>query len=495
MRRHRTLTLFALLASASLLGAGCRMNYDTSRADTGGSYADGDYDESTDDDERTDTGDTADDWCDDESPVTLYLSPDDSNSMSSPIQARLAVMDGWDSLSGVSIRTYEFMNYYDFDYEPAEEGELNVAAALVDDGKGRYTMQIGVSSEEVSNAERDPMNITFVLDTSGSMSGTPMSMLKETGRAIAGSLKEGDVVSMVVWDTSNAILLDSHEVTGADDPVLLAEIESLGAGGGTDLYGGLTAGYELASKNFSEDRINRIVLVSDGGANVGVTEKELIAWYAGGEQEHGIYMVGVGVGSSTSYNDDLMDAVTDQGKGASVFIGEEDEAWKIFGERFVNTMDVAARDVMVELDLPPGFEIQRFSGEEVSTEREEVKAQHIAPNDAMVFYQTLETCAPDLAEEDAAITITARYLDARTFAQHEVTLETTFGELLEADTALLEKGEAVYAYAESLKTWRDEYDPSAIGWALDEVAEAEKRNPEDPDLTEIRMVLETLEAM
>src|SRR5690606_15782217 len=248
-------------------------------------------------------------------------SPDDSNSMSSPVQAREAVSSQWASLGSVPIRTWEFFNYYTFAYPPAEPGTLEVSTSLYrdpEDPEGEHVLQIGVSSEAITNDDRAPLNITLVLDESGSMGGAPMDMLKESCRAIAHSLREGDIVSMVTWDTSNAIVLDAYAVDGSDDPMLLAKIEALDAGGGTDLHGGLTAGYALAQEMYDPERINRIVLISDGGANAGVTDIVLISEHAGGNDEDGIYMVGVGVGGEGTYRDALMDSVTDAGKGASV---------------------------------------------------------------------------------------------------------------------------------------------------------------------------------
>ncbi len=477
--------------------------------------AGGDYDEASDGDgggadaaadtggaeepDDEDPGDTAApiEECDDVSEVTLYLSPDDSNSMSSPVQVREAVLDGWSSLSSVPVRTWEFMNYYTFDYTPAESGLAVSAGMVAGDDEGEYTLQIGVSSPALSNDARELMNVTLVLDTSGSMDGKPMDMLKASCRAIAGSLREGDIISMVVWDTSNAVILESHEVSGPDDEVLVAAINALSASGGTDLSGGLSAGYELAQENYSADRINRLVLISDGGANAGETDISVIAANAADDSGDGVYLVGVGVGTASTYNDDLMDEVTDAGKGASVFIPDQDEAEKIFGERFVNVMDVAARDVQVRLDLPPGFEIVRFSGEEYSSDPAEVEPQHIAPNDAMVFYQQLETCAPELALDDALVTVAARYQDPISGAASEVSREYTLAELADSDQALLIKGAAVFAYAEALRTLKGTYEEDdlravSLGEAIDALVAAEDANPGDADLAEIREVLEAL---
>ncbi len=435
--------------------------------------------------------------CDDQTPVVLFLSPDDSNSTSSPVQVREAARAGG-YLGNVPIRTWEFLNYYSFDYPGAEPGTVIVTPQLarVGDSKDAFTLQIGVSSEQITNADRPLMNITLVLDESGSMEGKSMDMQKATCRALVGSLRKGDIVSMVGWDTENAIKLEGHAVTGPNDPTLLAEIDALAAGGGTDLNGGLIAGYALAHKQFNQDRINRVVLISDGGANAGVTDIDLISGGAGAQDKDGIYLVGVGVGESDFYNDALMDAVTDAGRGASLFIPSEDEAKKMFGERFVSTMAVAVRDVQVQLDMPPGFKIVKFSGEEFSSDPTQIEPQHLAPNDAMVFHQTLSTCAPNLGEA-AELKVTARYRDAENFAARETSETLLIGDALAESSPQLLKGAAVFQYAESLKIVRDgaEADKAmAISVAFTALDAADKALPGDADLAEIRSVLADLGA-
>ncbi len=456
--------------------------------------------EESSEEESESESETGDPLCNDIDDVVLYLSPDDSNSMSSPVQGRERVLaEGGGQLNGVPVRVWEFMNYYGFDYEPAEPGDLNLFAAMQmveDEESSTFQLQLGVASETMTPEERPPMSVTLVLDTSGSMAGEPMELLKESCRAIASSLKEGDVVSMVEWDTENEWTLAGYAVSGPDDAMLLDRIEDLAAGGGTDLNGGLVSGYELAQLNFDINMLNRIVLVSDGGANAGVTELDLIAENAEFGGSDGIYMVGVGVDKSSNYNDELMNAVTDAGKGASVFLPDESEIWQVFGEDFENTMAIAGRDVQVELTMPPGFEIVKFSGEEFSGDPTEVEPQHIAPNDAMVFYQQVETCAPELIADDAEITVTANWTDPWSFEEKTTSTTWAFGELYNQDNSLLLKGAAVLAYAESLKAFKqaqnNEQKMAALAPAFAAMTAAQQVLPNDADLLEIAMILAQL---
>ncbi len=384
-------------------------------------------------------------------PQVLYLSADDSNSMASPIIARSLIRRG-NLVPAAFVRTWEFTNYYDIGYEPPAHGRLNVQIHMKPAGEDLYNMQIGAQSHEVGHEEGRRLNLTLVLDTSGSMMGTPITLEKHACRAIASSLREGDIVSMVTWSVSNAVVLDSHVVSGPDDAVLLSRIESLSANGGTNLHGGLSAGYALAQANFDPAFMNRVILVSDGQANMGVTDEELIAEMSDDEEGEAIYLVGVGVGMG--YNDTLMDAVTDAGKGAYVFIDTEAEAAKIFGERFQSTMEIAVMDVQVELTLPPWLRVDEYHGEEISTDPKEVEPQHLAPNDAMVFHQTLRSCEMPVMEEE--IRAVARYTDPATRERMSDEALLPIGWLLEdVEAPQLVKGTAIVQYAEGLKDISD----------------------------------------
>ncbi|MGB1699151.1 MAG: hypothetical protein ACPHRO_04290, partial [Nannocystaceae bacterium] len=202
----------------------------------------------------------------------------------------------------------------------------------------------------------------------------------------------------------------------------------------------------------------------------------------------GIYMVGVGVGIAY-YNDELMDAVTDAGKGASVYIADNSDAWERFGARFENTMMVAARNVQVRIDLPPGFEITKFSGEEFGADPTEIEPQHIAPNDAMVFNQDIETCAPDLATDSDEFTVIVTWEDVVTKEPRATSRTYTFGDLKAAGAGKnMLKGNALTAYTEALIAYKD-YDNSLMSAAIAAVDEALVANPTDADLLEIRSIL------
>ncbi len=382
-------------------------------------------------------------------PMVLYLSADDSNSMGSPVWARERINAG---MSAKAIRTYEFLNYYRIDYDPAPLGSLNIVPQMQEtETAGSFDLQIGVRSYDAPKPRR-PMTITFVLDTSGSMGGTSIARERAVVKAVAASLAQGDIVNAVTWSTSNNVKLSGYAVTGPNDPQLLNLANNLTANGGTNLNAGLVAGYQLAQIHYGSDRLNRLLLISDGGANVGVTDENLIAQHSEDADKEGIYLVGVGTGPITSYNDLLMDTVTDEGRGAYVYVDSEQEATTMFTDRFDEVMEVAARAVQVELTLPWYFQMQKFHGEEYSTNPEEVKPQHLAPSDAMVLNQVIRACDPTIVGTHDTVQVKVTWETPLTYQQQEQTISLTMQQLATANKDQLIKGKAIVAYAEALKT-------------------------------------------
>lgn len=408
-------------------------------------------------------------------PVVLYMSNDDSNSQASPTFARRAIRDG-QVVDPFRVRIHEFLNYYDLSYDAPKDAPATVGVQMrrIDADTGEFALLLYAQGRQLGREDRRPINLVFSLDTSGSMDGEPLDLLKATMKAAAGELRQGDVVSIVTWNDVQSIELAGHAVAGPDDPALIQVIDALAAGGSTDLHGGLVTAYDLAQQHYGEDRINRVVMISDGGANTGVTDEELIAKAAADEDGEGVYLVGVGVGAAGGYNDQLMDTVTDKGKGAYVFVDSVAEAERSFGARFLQNVEVSARDVQMQLTLPWYFGVKEFHGEEYSANPAEVEPQHLAPNDAMSYHQTIQSCDP--RQVITTDTITARATFKHPITREEQTSEITvpIGEVTLADATQLHKADVVVAYAQALiligDRWNKDDKAGAAKLATDMVA-------------------------
>jgi Ca-activated chloride channel family protein len=435
-------------------------------------------------------------------PAKLFLSADDSSSMAAPVIARRTIRSGG-TLPPHVVRPYEFFNYYDFDFEPAAVGSVRIVPQLSSCPAGEeLAFQVALQAEARDHASRRPLNLTFVLDTSGSMASPPsgggplpIELERAAVLAIASRLRAGDVVSMVTWSVDQSDILVGHAVSGPNDPALVTAANALAANGGTNLHAGLTRGYELAVAQREATRINRVVLISDGQANVGITDKELIAGYADDEEgEEGIYLAGVGVGDGV--NDTLMNAVTDAGRGAYVYLDSVAEAQRMLGDRLLQVVDVAARAVRLEVTLPWYLAVHKFYGEQISTDPAKVRPQHLGPNDAMLFFQTLRACDPALVRGSHRVLIRATWETPLTRESRSAIIDTTIN-ALGAGHASLSKAAAVAAYAEALRAGATEPTAegklAAIDRAIDAVTHAAGAGG-DPDLIEIAELLDLYRA-
>ncbi|MFO0589512.1 MAG: von Willebrand factor type A domain-containing protein [Polyangiaceae bacterium] len=385
--------------------------------------------------------------------TTFYLSSDDSTSMGSPAIAREYLRAGMAPPQSL-IRIYEFLNYYRVRYPLPQDGQLGLHAHLAETPDGRYHLQVGVQAFEV---KRPPMALTFVADTSGSLVGEGMAREKAALKAMTAELQTGDHVNFVTWSTKDAVRLQDHEVTGPNDPALLATIDKLMPGGGSDLHSGLTKAYDLAKLTTATDRLSRVVLLSDGGANIGVLDTDVIAQATQAGDEQGIYLIGIGIGPAQGYSDELMNKVTDAGRGAYVFLDSEKEAERVLGQRFDEVMDVAAREVQVQVTIPSYLTFEAFFGEQISTAQTEVRPQHLAPGDSMIFNQVLvpnpaagKYCDQDTI--DVAVTWKGPFLHDPNKTDHPFNpIPFRLDEILSQPAQAL-RAEAITLYAKALQT-------------------------------------------
>lgn len=420
--------------------------------------------------------------------LAFHLSSDDSNSMASPVIAREHLRAGH-APNPAQIRTYEFLNYYNvlYDLPDPQAQQLGLFAEMEPLGPSprtglpTYRLQVGVQAFQIP---RVPMVVTFVVDASGSLVGEGIERERAALLAITKGLQPGDIVHIVKWGTDENVLLENYVATTpeANEAALAAAVNQLAPGGGSDLHGGLVKGYELAKAHFDPEKLNRVVLLSDGGANLGQLDRTVIADAAAEAGGEGIYLVGIGVGPAQGYTDNLMDLVTDAGRGAYVYLDGPEEAEAIFSARFDEIMNVAARNVRVRVDLPEYVDIEKFYGEEWSNDPTNIDPQNLAPGDSMVLNQVIYLEDPAVACGFDTVTVKVTWEtplthEAREFTAPPVSLldlvsKPPSKQMLEAN--------AIIAYAEALKS----NDAAELSAALDQVKAAEKATG-DADLAEI----------
>lgn len=180
-------------------------------------------------------------------------------------------VDDGDRPDPASVRVEEWVNAFAQGYEEPEDDTFEI---LADGGPTPFTeldeilLRIGLQARDVRDRAREDAALTFVIDTSGSMEREGR-LVKDALRLLVDQLGRNDTVAMVTFGDDARVLLEPTRATDANR--ILGTIEELRPGGSTNLEAGLRLGYELARSSLTENGIDRVVLASDGVANVGLT--------------------------------------------------------------------------------------------------------------------------------------------------------------------------------------------------------------------------------
>ncbi len=253
-----------------------------------------------------------------------------------------------------AVRLEEFVNYFDYGYKPPKRGDFAVYLEGAESrfGGERYKLlRVGIKGREIDPEDRKPARLIFVIDVSGSMDREDrLGLVKKSLRLLLGKLDKGDRVGIVIYGGQGEILL---EPTGIEDrDKISSAIESLGPGGATNAEQGLLLAYEMAAENFEPEATNRIILCSDGVANVGNTGAEKILERIERFADRGVFLTTVGFGMG-NYNDELMEKLADKGDGQYAYVDTLAEARRVSVENLTGMLQVIGRDVKVQVDFNP----------------------------------------------------------------------------------------------------------------------------------------------
>lgn len=203
---------------------------------------------------------------------------------------------------------------------------------------------------------RTPLNISIVIDRSGSMQGIKMGYAKKAAKALVDLMEPVDYVSIVMYD--NAIDSVQEPVLVLNKEAIKNKIDKITPRGATNLWGGTERGYEYVKKNFKPGFINRVLLISDGLANVGITDslkiRQMVQKF---KDEEGISLSTFGVG--LDYNEYLMTDMAETGAGNYYFIDHPDNMISQFKKEMSGMLQVVAQAAELKIKLPPGVRIQK----------------------------------------------------------------------------------------------------------------------------------------
>lgn len=206
---------------------------------------------------------------------------------------------------------------------------------------------------------RPPVNLALVIDRSGSMSGDKIVKAREAALEAVRRLGPDDIVALVVYDTNVQTLVPAQRV--GDGRRLERAISGIEVGGNTALYGGVTRGAAEVRRHMEDRRfVNRVILLSDGLANVGPSSPEELGRLGTSLIKEGISVTTIGLG--LGFNEDLMTRLAQRSDGNTYFVEHSNDLPRIFANELGDVLNVVARRVIIEIDFPAGVRPINFVG-------------------------------------------------------------------------------------------------------------------------------------
>ncbi|REJ86116.1 MAG: DUF3520 domain-containing protein [Acidobacteria bacterium] len=253
------------------------------------------------------------------------------------------------------VRIEEVVNFFDYGDPAPRRGDFALRAEVGDvvapigGDSERRLVRFSIRARDVVAAERRPATLVFVVDTSGSMQQDGrLETVKQALELLLDGLRADDRIALVRYADDAELLLAAT----ADHEAIRRAIARLHPAGSTNLQAGLRVGYQEAERAFDEGRSHRVLLLSDGIANVGDTEalpilRSVADWAARGVE---LTTVGVGMG----HNDPLLERLADRGDGRYAYVDTLEEARRIFSEQLTGTLETVARDARAQVTFDPG---------------------------------------------------------------------------------------------------------------------------------------------
>ncbi len=278
-----------------------------------------------------------------------------------------------------AVRTEEMINYFNYDYPLPAAGEApfttSVTVTETPWNPDTQLLHIGIQGYELAANERPPVNLVFLIDTSGSM-GQPnkLPLLIQSFRLMLSELNDQDSVAIVTYAGSAGMVLEP--TPASERSKILNSLTRLSSGGSTAGQAGLQQAYALAQEMADDGDTSRVILATDGDFNVGISNPEALKTFIAEKRDTGIYLSVLGFGRG-NYNDALMQTLAQNGNGTAAYIDTLAEAQKVLVDQIGGALFTIAQDVKIQVEFNPaeiaeyrliGYETRALSREDFNND-------------------------------------------------------------------------------------------------------------------------------
>ena len=305
-----------------------------------------------------------------------------------------------------AVRIEELINYFDYDYPPPDDGKpfaVHAESSYCPWAPDHILARIAIKGKEFPPSERPPVNLTFLIDVSGSMSGPNRLPLVKSGLALlVDELGPQDKIAICTYAGTSGVALES---TSCDKKSQIKDVlKELKPGGFTAGAQGIVTAYNLAQSQFDPASVNRVILCTDGDFNVGITSRSELVDLIKEKAASGVYLTVLGFGMG-NLRDGTLKQLATNGKGNYGYIDNMDEAYKVLVRELSGTLVTIADDVKIQVEFNPatvgayrliGYENRLLRAEDFNDDT--VDAGNIgAGHTVTAFYEII----PPGAEADA----------------------------------------------------------------------------------------------
>ncbi|SMF53450.1 vWA domain-containing protein [Pseudobacteriovorax antillogorgiicola] len=249
------------------------------------------------------------------------------------------------------IRVEEFLNYFPYEYREPSADEVfsfNFSQGVSPWASTNRLLRFGIKGFSPEGMDQAAKNLAILVDVSGSMSGH-LPLVKESLNLLADKLGANDRISIVAYAGNSWIILPS--TTGDQTELIKGSIGQLQSGGSTNGSKGIITAYDLVNEYFIAGGVNRVILVTDGDFNVGVTSADELVSLVQEKSQQGVFLNVLGFGKNG--NDPMLEKLTNDGNGTYNYVDSIKEADKIFGVDLYKGLVTIAKDLKFQIEFNP----------------------------------------------------------------------------------------------------------------------------------------------
>ncbi len=251
------------------------------------------------------------------------------------------------------VRVEEWVNAFDYALAAPERAPfaVSVEGAISPFDEQKTLLKVALKGKVVTAALRKPAHLVFLVDVSGSMaSADRLPLAKRALQVLTTQLTEADTVALVTYAGSTAVVLPA--TSAANQKTILSAIASLGAGGGTNMGTGMELAYAQAVKQVRRGTTTRVIVLTDGDANIGNTSPAQMLNAVHAHVEEGVTLTTVGFGLG-NYRGGALEELADKGNGQALYVDGEAAIDRVFRKELTGTLEVIAKDVKVQVSFDP----------------------------------------------------------------------------------------------------------------------------------------------